>query len=250
MKQYKSIFVSDTHLGSSYSKKEEFLSFLRSHDADNWFLVGDIIDKSAIIRHGFKHWDQTDNTIIQKILKKARKGSKIYLFDSNHFVFPSVFLGESCGNILMLEEMIYKTTRDKYILINHGHRKDWSLKVCKGILPHLGSFGYDLIIKVEKVLNRLGKWFGRETEHKISTFFKKRIQFATSSFVEKLQEYSVEECLDKNCDIIVQGHTHKMLDKTVDSVRVMNCGAWVFDSEPSYIVENFDGTLELKYYGK
>ena len=247
MNQYKSIFVSDTHLGSSYSKKEEFLSFVRSHDAENWFLVGDIIDKSAILRHGFKHWNQTDNTIVQKILKKARKGSKVYVFDSNHFVFPKVFLGESCGNISLLEEMVYKT--EKYsILINHGHSKDWSLKVCKGILPHIGSFSYDVIIRMENFLRYVSNVFGRDCPHRISTFFKKRIKIATNSFVSKLQEYSLEECLENSCDTIIQGHTHHEVDIKIDSVRIMNCGAWVFDSEPTYIVENFDGTLELKKY--
>lgn len=246
--QFKSIFVSDTHLGSSYSKKEEFLNFLRCYDAENWFLVGDIIDKSAILRHGFKYWDQTDNTIIQKLLKKSRKGSNIYIFDSNHFVFPEVFLGESCGNIKILEEMIYDNGHYK-VLINHGHKNDWSLKVCKGILPHLGSASYDMIIKIEKILSRIGKIFGRESEHKISGFFKKRIKFATGSFVSKLQEYSVEECKENNCDIIIQGHTHQALDKNIDGVSVMNCGAWVFDSVPTFIVENLNGEFELRYYG-
>lgn len=246
--QYKSIFVSDIHIGASHSRSEEFLSFIRQNDAEQWFLVGDIIDAVAIKRNKFRDWKATDTTIVQKILRKSRKGADIYVFDSNHFMFPLTLMNEYIGNIKLTDQMIYTSLSGQKILINHGHRKDWSLKVLRGFLPFLGSYSYDLIIKADNFLKALQKIIGIKKERELCVFLKKAVRMSTGSFIMQLQKYSVEECIENNCDIIIQGHTHKAVDFIKKEVRIMNCGAWVREHNPTFIVEHFDGTLELKTY--
>lgn len=120
--QYRSIFISDTHLGSRGCKSEFLLDFLENHDCQQLYLVGDIFDSWRLKKRWF--WDANYDAIIQNVLSRGQAGAKVFYLSGNHDGFTRNFTGHSISQIELAEECIHVTADGRRMLVLHGDKFD------------------------------------------------------------------------------------------------------------------------------
>ena len=242
--KYKSIFVSDVHLGMKASRVEDFLDFLRHNDCETLYLVGDIIDGWAIDAR--RWWPQTHNDVIQKLLRKARKGTKIVYVPGNHDEFLRDYLDDlplTLGNIMITNETIHYAINGKKYLVIHGDKFDVVMQNIKWA-AHVGSWAYDVSIWVNMMLNRIRNMFGLP-HWSLSNFLKYKVKSAVN-FIGKYEDILKEYADHHKVQGIIVGHIHHPNNRMIENIHYLNCGDWVENT--SAIVEHYDGTWELINY--
>lgn len=236
--KYRSIFISDVHLGTSHSRSDDLHEFLKDNECDYLFLVGDLID-GWVLKNKW-NWDVDDNLILQKLLRKARKGTKIIYLTGNHDEFLRPFSGNAFGNIEILDDFIYTTANGKRYLVIHGDKFDGMLNSMQWI-SKLGSWLYQFILDINLHYNqfrhRMG-WGYYSLSHKIKTNVKEAVKYAVS-----FENALVEEAKRHNVDGVICGHIHYPDQKEIDGIEYHNTGCWV--EMATAIVEEDDGTLKL-----
>lgn len=238
--KYKSIFVSDIHLGTRFAKAEEFLNFLKHTESENLFFVGDVIDGWAIKRK--MRWFQSHSDIIQKVLKKSRKGTQVYFITGNHdeFLRPFVplFLGD---NMHIANEITYEGIDKKRYLVTHGDFFD-SITMTHKWLALAGDIGYDFVLFLNHILNKFRKICGINRYWSFSKYIKDNVKRSVS-FINNFEETLSSHAKHKNYDGVICGHIHKPEAKEINSVLYYNCGDWVENC--SAVVEHHDGKFEV-----
>src|SRR5437588_9053836 len=172
-------WISDVHLGTRTSNAESLLQFLRDYDCEKLYVVGDLIDIWQL-RRG-RYWPQQHNDVIQKILRKARKGVPVVYIPGNHDEFVSSFAG-SHGNISIQNHAIHHAANGRRILIIHGHELDTVVQSAKWI-AHLGDVGYQFLLSLNPAINCVHCRFGL-FYLSLSAFAKKRVNYAVHLIVE------------------------------------------------------------------
>lgn len=240
--KYKTIFISDVHLGSSNCNAEALLEFLKNFDSEILYLNGDIIDfwrmKSKI------YWPQAHNDVIQKILRKARKGTKIKYIVGNHDEGLREFLHFSLalGNIELKNEDVYYSGNKK-ILVIHGDQFDQVVKYAKW-LAKLGDTGYTILLKTNQIVNWVRRRFGFGY-WSLSAYIKHRVK-STVNFIGNYERAVGHACTDHKCEGIMTGHIHCPEIKTVNGILYLNSGDWC--ESLSAIVEDYEGIFHLIQY--
>jgi UDP-2,3-diacylglucosamine pyrophosphatase LpxH len=238
--QYKSIFISDIHLGTRFAKAEEFLNFLKYTDSENLFFVGDIIDGWAIKRK--MRWFQSHSDVIQKVLKKSRKGTQVYFITGNHdeFLrpFAPLFLGD---NIHIVNEASYTGTNGKKYLVTHGDFFD-SITMTHRWLALAGDIGYDFVLYLNHIFNKFRNVLGIKKYWSFSKYIKDNVK-SSVSFINNFEEILASHAKHKKYDGVICGHIHKPEFKEINNVLYYNCGDWVENC--SAVVEHFDGRFEI-----
>lgn len=232
----KSVFVSDIHIGASYSHPELFHKFLKSLDVENIFLVGDIFDFWAMRRKVV--WNKHSNSVIQKLLKLSKK-TKIYYIVGNHDEAIRNLLPISLDNIEILNEYTHTLTTGTKILIVHGDLFDYTITHLK-FLAKIGSVLYDFIIKLNRFLHWIQTIF-RLPYWSLSKYAKEKTKKAVS-FVRNFEDVMINYKNTKGCDVVLCGHIHTPKLDT----EYVNCGDWIENF--SFVLENNNGILELKYF--
>ncbi|KAB7884734.1 UDP-2,3-diacylglucosamine diphosphatase [Poseidonibacter ostreae] len=238
--KYKSIFISDIHLGTKFSKTKELLNFLKHTESENLILVGDIVDGWAIKRKFI--WPQTHSDVIQKILKKARKGTKVSFITGNHNEFIRPFVPLILGDSLNIcNELDYVALNGKKYYITHGDFFD-SITMTKKWLAILGDYGYDLLLHLNSVLNFLRKKIGIQKYWSLSKYVKDSVK-SSVSFINDFESVLSKHAKNKGYDGIICGHIHKAEIRNIDSVEYLNCGDWV--ESCTAIVETYEGEFKI-----
>lgn len=238
--KYKSIFISDIHLGTRFSKAKNLLNFLKHNECEHLFLVGDIIDGWAIKRKLI--WPQEHSDVIQKILKKARKGTKVTFITGNHDEFLRPFVPLLLGNtITITNELEYDAINNKKYYITHGDFFD-SITMTKKWLAILGDYGYDILLHLNVVLNFFRKNIGIKKYWSLSKYVKDNVK-SSVSFINDFEKVLSNHARNKGYDGIICGHIHKAEIRVIDEIEYLNCGDWV--ESCSAIVETFDGKFEI-----
>lgn len=238
--KYKSIFISDIHLGTRFSKAKNLLNFLKHNECEHLFLVGDIIDGWAIKRKLI--WPQKHSDVIQKILKKARKGTKVTFITGNHDEFLRPFVPLLLGNtITITNELEYDALNNKKYYITHGDFFD-SITMTKKWLAILGDYGYDILLHLNVVLNFFRKNIGIKKYWSLSKYVKDNVK-SSVSFINDFEKVLSNHARNKGYDGIICGHIHKAEIRVIDEIEYLNCGDWV--ESCSAIVETFDGKFEI-----
>jgi len=238
--KYKSIFISDIHLGTSNSLIIPLLNFLKNNEFERIYLIGDIIDLMAIKRK--IKWSNNENLFIQKLLRLSRKGIIIYYIPGNHDSSIHTFNKENIGNISIQSKMVINIGKDKALLV-HGDEFDGALKS----MVFLYSFGeviYDYLILLNPIYLKFRKLIGIHSDFSLSYYLKNRVK----NIMEYLSQYEilmVKKAKMYDCNIVICGHSHFPESKTIEGIRYFNCGCWTFDSTGSLIVEHLDNRLEL-----
>jgi len=243
--KYKSIFISDVHLGTKFAQADLLLNFLKHTESENLFLVGDIIDGWAIKRK-FK-WYQSHSNVVQKILKIAKKGTKVYFITGNHDEFIRPFVPLILGDSLeVTNELEYEAIDGNKYLITHGDFFDM-VTMTKKWLAVLGDYGYDLILHLNLVLMKIFKLFKIKTKWSLSKFVKDNVKKSVS-FINDYENILSTYAKKNGYDGVICGHIHKAEIRNINDIHYINCGDWV--ESCSAIVETFDGKWEMIYWSK
>lgn len=239
--KYRTIFISDLHLGSKGCQSSMLLDFLRNTRSDYLYLVGDIIDGWRLKNKWF--WPQEHNDVVQKILRKARHGTKVYYVSGNHDELVRKFVPINLGEVNIVNEAIHITADNKKLLILHGDKFDAIIRVAPW-LAHLGDYAYDFALWINVTLNKIRKTLGYKY-WSLSKFLKLKVKKAVS-YINRYEEVVANYAYKKNMDGVVCGHIHHASDKIIGDVHYYNDGDWVENC--SALVEHFDGKLELIYW--
>jgi UDP-2,3-diacylglucosamine pyrophosphatase LpxH len=237
-RRFRTIFISDIHLGSKTAKAEFLIDFLRVHDAETIYLVGDIIDGWRLRRSW--HWPQSHNDVVQKLLRKARKGTRIVYIAGNHDEFLRSFQGEHFGGVVVADRDIHEAADGKRYLVIHGDQFDGIVHNVRW-LAYLGDRAYDFAIIVNRIVafvrHRLGLSYWS-----FSSWAKVKVKHAVN-FISAFQDIVAEEARRNEVDGIICGHIHHAAIETISGVRYINTGDWV--ESCTAVVEHFDGRFEI-----
>ncbi|CAM5622871.1 UDP-2,3-diacylglucosamine diphosphatase [Mesorhizobium sp. UC22_110] len=240
-RMFRSIFISDVHLGSKAAKAEFLIDFLRHHDADTIFLVGDIVDGWRLRRSW--HWPQAHNDVVQKLLRKARKGSSITYIAGNHDEFARQFQGVHFGGIVVADRAIHETADGRRMLVIHGDQFDTVVHNARW-LAYFGDYAYDAAMLINRGVSRFRKVFGMPY-WSFSSWAKVKVKKAVN-FIGSFQNVLTEEARRSEVDGVICGHIHHAAIETVDSVQYINTGDWV--ESCTAVVEHFDGRFEILHW--
>lgn len=241
---YRSIFISDVHLGSKACQADALLEFLKHNTSDNLFLVGDIIDGWRLKKKWY--FPQSHANVVRKILSISKKGTSVYYVLGNHDEAARKFLtfDISIGNIKIINRHEYLALNGRRYLVIHGDMFDGFLLNPKNRwLMHLGDHAYNFLVWVNLHLNRVRHWMGMGY-WSLSKFIKSRTKSAVSyinSFEDRVSDY----CKKKSFDGIICGHIHVPEIKEINGVEYMNDGDWC--ETCSALVETLDGKFELVF---
>ena len=234
---YRTIVVSDLHLGSRYARAKEVTEFLTKNKCKTLILNGDIIDGWALKRGGT--WNDDHMKCIRKIIKKS-KTTQTYWIRGNHDDFLSEFIPFDFGKILLREDLEYMGLDGKKYLVLHGDIFDVFVNKMKW-LAKIGSVGYDLTLWLNKWYNKYRALRGKQY-FSLSQKIKNSVKQATS-FIGDFENHMVSHAKSLNCDGVICGHIHKAELREIDDLVYMNSGDWVESN--TALVEDMDGKWSI-----
>ncbi len=241
VKHYRTIWLSDFHLGTKDTKAAYLLDFLRHNESDTLYLVGDIFDGWALSRSW--HWDQFHNNVIQKILRKARKGTRVIYLPGNHDEFARDYLGLRLGRIHIKQEAMHVTADGRKLLVLHGDVFDGMIRHARW-LSVLGSKAYRALLISNRGLNRARRFLGMPY-WSLSAYMKHRTKRAVQAIAD-FENAMVDVAKANHADGIVCGHVHFAEIREIESILYANSGDWI--ESCTGLVEHFDGRLELLHW--
>ena len=239
-RRYRSAWISDAHLGTRGCNAAALLDFLRENDFDTLYIVGDLIDIWSL-RRGI-YWPQQHNDVIQKILRKARKGTHVIYIPGNHDELVSDFCG-TYGNIEIKQTAIHVTASGERILIIHGHELDAVVQNVKW-LAFAGDVGYQFLLSLNPLINLVRRRFGLGY-WSLSAYAKRRVKDAVS-FIGKFEAAVAHYAKRYRVDAVLCGHIHSAAIHEFGNVTYYNCGDWVEGC--TALVEGKDGILSMINY--
>ena len=237
-RKYRTIFISDIHLGTPGCQADALLEFLRDNDSEHLFLVGDIIDGWQLRRRWY--WPQAHNDVVQKLLRRARKGCQIIYVPGNHDEFARHFVGHQFGGIDVQEEAVHVTADGRRLWIIHGDYFDAVVQHARW-LALVGDHLYDLTLRLNRHLNSLRARLGLPY-WSLSAYLKDRVKKVVS-YVNSFEEAVAAEARRRGHQGVLCGHIHRAEMRMIDGVLYCNDGDWV--ESRTALVEHFDGRLEI-----
>ncbi len=238
LRRYRAIFISDIHLGTRRSQTEKLLDFLRTTESDQLYIVGDFIDNWSLRKTWY--WDQLHNDVIQKLLRKARKGTKLVYIPGNHDENFRNFVNLRLGRVAILHETIHLAANGKRYLVLHGDKFDGVVRFAPW-LAKLGDTAYEISMEFNSVVNRFRRFF-RLPYWSLSAYLKFRVKKAVE-FVSHFEDAVVREARMRNCQGVICGHIHTPDDRHIDGIHYLNDGDWV--ESCTALVEHNDGAFEI-----
>src|ERR1700712_491065 len=239
--KYRTIWLSDIHLGSGGCQANYLLDFLRHNNSEYLYLVGDIIDGWQLRKGWF--WPQAHNDVIQKVLRKARKGTQVVYIPGNHDEAARQFCDLAFGDIHVRQEAFHTTLAGKRLWIVHGDLFDGVIQHAKW-LAYLGDTLYTLILLLNRWFNRVRSRLGLNY-WSLSQYLKHQVKNAVN-FISRFEHVMTDEARRRGCDGVVCGHIHKAEIRDIDGVLYCNDGDWV--ESLSALVETFEGELKIVYW--
>jgi UDP-2,3-diacylglucosamine pyrophosphatase LpxH len=239
--RYRTIFMSDLHLGTRGCQAELMLDFLRYHDADTIFLIGDIIDGWRL-KSGW-YWPQAHNDVIQKLLRKVRRGARMIFVPGNHDEFARQFLGLTFGGIEIVRNTTHVTGDGRRFLVMHGDEFDVVVRHAKW-LALLGDWAYEAALLLNTHFNRARRLLGFGY-WSFSAWAKLRVKNAVN-FIGSFERELAGEARKRGADGVICGHIHHAAIRQIDGVTYVNTGDFV--ESCCVVVEHHDGALEIVYW--
>jgi UDP-2,3-diacylglucosamine pyrophosphatase LpxH len=235
---HRALFISDIHLGTKGCQAEALLEFLKHNDADYLYLVGDIIDGWQLRKRWY--WPQAHNDVVQKILRKARKGCKVTFVPGNHDEFMRPFVEHNFGDIVVEKEAVHTKADGQQLLVIHGDEFDGVIQ-CAKWLAYTGDTLYTFSLSVNRWLNRLRRRLGMPY-WSLSAYLKLRVKKAVS-YVTSFETAVAQEAGKRGFQGVVCGHIHHAEIRNIDGLTYCNDGDWV--ESLSALAEDHNGRLSL-----
>jgi UDP-2,3-diacylglucosamine pyrophosphatase LpxH len=237
-RRYRAIWISDVHLGTRGCKAEFLLDFLRRTESDFLYLVGDIVDGWRLKRSWY--WRQEHNDVLQKLLRKARKGARVVYIPGNHDEAGREYCGLQFGGVHVQKEAVHETADGRRLLVIHGDEFDAVVRYAKW-LAVLGDRAYILLLAVNHWFNAARRRLGFPY-WSLSAWLKGKVKNAVE-YVSSFETAVAEEARRRGVDGVVCGHIHCAQIREIGGVLYCNDGDWV--ESCTALVEHFDGRLEI-----
>nr|WP_067069118.1 UDP-2,3-diacylglucosamine diphosphatase [Roseateles chitosanitabidus] len=234
----RTVWISDLHLGTPGCQAKALLEFLREVECEQLFLVGDIVDGWQLRRSWY--WPQAHNDVVQKLLRKARKGCRVIYVPGNHDEFARKYLQHSFGGIEVAHEWIHETADGRKLWVTHGDLFDGVIQHAKW-LAYLGDSAYEFTLKLNRHLNSLRARLGLPY-WSLSKYLKLKVKRAVS-FIGEFEEALAREARKRGVQGVVCGHIHHAELRDIDGILYANDGDWV--ESLTALVEHADGHLEI-----
>ena len=243
MSSVRAIFLSDVHLGTRACQAERLLDFLREHESDYLYLLGDIVDFWAMKRS--VQWAPSHNTVVQKVLRRARHGCQVIFIPGNHDEALREHAGIAFGDIRVESEWIHQTADGRRYWLVHGDEYDQVTRHHRWVAL-LGDVAYNALVRVNLLLSRVRRLLRRPGYWSLAGYAKQKVKKAVS-FIFDFEDAVAHAAAQRGVDRVVCGHIHSAADRRIGNVRYLNCGDWV--DTCSAIVEHFDGRIEVVHWG-
>lgn len=238
---YRSIWISDIHLGTRGCQAGKLLDFLKETDSDYLYLAGDIIDGWRLKRNW--HWPQEHNDVVQKILRKARKGTTVVFIPGNHDEFARDYVDHHFGGVQVADRAIHETADGKRLLVIHGDEFDVVVRYAKW-LAVLGDGAYTALLALNHWFNKLRERLGYPY-WSLSAYLKLKVKNAVR-YIAEYETAIARAAATAKVDGVVCGHIHHAEMREIDGILYCNDGDWV--ESCSALVEHRDGRLELIFW--
>jgi UDP-2,3-diacylglucosamine pyrophosphatase LpxH len=242
-RRYRSVWISDLHLGTPGCQASHLLDFLRSFESDWLYLVGDIVDGWQLRRNWY--WQQSHNDVVQKVLRKARKGTHVVFVPGNHDEAARQFIGLRFGDISIVNEAVHTTADGKRLWVTHGDLYDGVIQ-CARWLAVLGDNAYEFTLKLNRWVNSARARVGLPY-WSLSQYLKHKVKRAVS-YVTAFEDALADETIKRGLDGVVCGHIHHAEMREINGVLYCNDGDWV--ESLTALVEHDDGRLEIITWAK
>ena len=240
-RQYRTIWISDVHLGTRGCKAAFLLDFLKHTESEFLYLVGDIVDGWRLRRSWF--WNQLHNDVVQKLLRKARKGTEVVYVPGNHDEMLRDYLDLHFGGVFVTGEAIHKTADGKRLLIIHGDAFDGVVRYARW-LAFLGDRAYNVALVLNHWFNKARLALGYPY-WSLSAFLKHKVKNAVN-YIGDFEHAVASEAKRRGTDGVVCGHIHKAEMRQIDGILYCNDGDWV--ESCTALVEHMDGRLEILHW--
>jgi UDP-2,3-diacylglucosamine pyrophosphatase LpxH len=235
---YRTVFISDLHLGSYGAQAKELSRFLKKLRCDKLYLIGDVIDMWRLRKRWW--WPNEHNDVVRRILRLAKKGTEVIYIPGNHDEAARQYANLEFGGVRIKLSDLHQTADGRTLLITHGDQFDLVVKH-HPLLSAMGGLAYEWLLRLNVLYN-----FGRKAvglKHwSLSYYIKMRVKQACT-FISRYEDTLMKEARRRHADGVVCGHIHKGECRADESPQYFNCGDWVESN--SAMVEHFDGSMEL-----
>lgn len=236
--RYRAVFISDVHLGTPGCQAPALLDFLKHHPSDVLYLVGDIIDGWQLRRRWY--WPQAHNDVVQKLLRRARKGCRVVFVPGNHDAFARQFDAHHFGGIVVEKEAVHTTADGRRLWVLHGDDFDAVVQHARW-LALVGDVAYEWSLRMNRYVNN---WRARVglPYWSLSQYLKHKVKRALN-YVTAFEDAVAKRAKHHGFDGVVCGHIHRAEMRDIDGVTYYNDGDWV--ESLTAIVEHMDGRMEI-----
>jgi UDP-2,3-diacylglucosamine pyrophosphatase LpxH len=234
----RSAWISDLHLGTPGCQAGPLLDFLRQLECETLYLVGDIIDGWQLRRSWY--WPQAHNDVVQKLLRKARKGTRVILIPGNHDEFARKYVQHNFGGVDVADEWTHETADGRLLWVTHGDLFDGVIQ-CAKWLALVGDTLYTFTLRLNRSLNSLRARLGLPY-WSLSKYLKRRVRRAVS-YVSDFETAVAREAQRRGVHGVVCGHIHHAELREIGGIVYANDGDWV--ESLTALVEHADGRLEI-----
>jgi UDP-2,3-diacylglucosamine pyrophosphatase LpxH len=241
--KFRTVWLSDTHLGSKGCQADELARFLKRIDCERLYLVGDIVDFWRL-RRGRSHWPQNHNEVVRRILKLVKRGTEVIYVPGNHDEALREYAGMEFGGIVLRLNDVHVTADGRKLFVTHGDQFDLVVKHSR-LLSLVGSAAYEWLIYLNRRYNQFRQWRGKPY-WSLSQYIKLKVKSACT-YVSRFEDTLLQEAKERGLDGVVCGHIHKPeLIEAIDvpnGLSYLNCGDWIENC--TALVEYQNGEIEL-----
>lgn len=235
---YRAIWISDVHLGTRHAQAGKLLDFLRQTECEHLYIVGDFIDGWQLRRKWY--WAEEYNVLVQKILRKNRKQTRVTLVIGNHDEFLEQFFGLNFGAVRLVERVVHRAADGKRYLVIHGHQFD-GLAHFNRLLDRVGSALYEKILDLNVWINRCRRMLGFGY-WSFASYIKLKAKAAVK-YVNDYEDALIQYARKSQVQGVICGHIHRPEIRQVNDIVYLNCGDWVENC--TALVEDYDGNIQL-----
>lgn len=243
MHQYRSIFISDVHLGSADCQADYLLDFLDNVSCDTLYLVGDIVDLIAMQRR--VHFPETHQAVVRRFMAIAASGTRVIYVPGNHDDFLRHFCGQTLAGIELKQKAIHTTADGRRFVVCHGDQFDQVVR-CSPLMLLVGDRAHGILL-------RFNRWFNawrrlrRKPYWSLAAWVKSRIGKARS-FIRRFELAALTAAERGHYDGFICGHIHSAGFLRSQEGLYCNDGDWV--EHCTALVEQSDGQLDILHWSE
>ncbi|ATE59862.1 UDP-2,3-diacylglucosamine diphosphatase [Thauera sinica] len=239
MQKVRAVFISDVHLGTRACQADRLIAFLREYESEYLYMLGDIVDFWSMSRS--IQWAGAHNTVVQKILRRARRGDKVIFIPGNHDEALREYAGIAFGDIRVESEWVHQAIDGRRYWLIHGDEYDQVTRHHRWVAV-LGDVAYNALVRMNHLLSRVRRLLHVPGYWSLAGYAKQKVKRAVS-FIFDFEDAVAHATQQRGLDGVICGHIHWAADRQIGRIRYLNCGDWV--DTCSAIVEHYDGRMEV-----